>query len=579
MKEKIKKYWFPVLSFILTLVISLFWVALRVNHSGISKFLGADNNPSFLIMNLPVMVCVLSWIGCALALLGLILWDRKKWPAVTGFVIGVIMTVAAVAVIIFGAKDYLRFIMVHFWESAAITAGIALFALVLLFPPRWKTWVKAAVIGAVIVAAVIIGYELRPCDFTYGAVVYAVEDEYQIVFSTSDSAICWVEIGGENYYDLYAGSMRSADKVHKVTVPQQVLDAAGGYTTCARQMIYRGPFGGYTGKTISRDYNFRPVDSSDGLYHVAISDVHEAVEAVTLAATAKETLPLAAHEVQNADFIVLLGDLVSMVETEKDAQLANELAHNITKGEIPVIYARGNHEIKGEYAEVLYKYVGSRNQEYYYTVTLGDDDVFAVVLDMGEDHEDDYWEYYGTAQFDIYRARQTEMLEQVLEDGDYENYQYRMMLCHIPVVYVDKNGYFEEFRTQWTTLLNELELDIGLSGHKHVLWPLIPGQVEPGTTLVYNDSYSGETGEVEGGYLLDFNFANFLAGRRSLQQEGDTQSDGNDQYVCLHTHVDLTRAKQISNYINSRAESINGVYPFGGGLFNDIPTAIKRPQK
>ena len=39
MKEKIKKYWFPVLSFILTLVISLFWVALRVNHSGISKFL------------------------------------------------------------------------------------------------------------------------------------------------------------------------------------------------------------------------------------------------------------------------------------------------------------------------------------------------------------------------------------------------------------------------------------------------------------------------------------------------------------------------------------------------------------
>ena len=298
-----------------------------------------------------------------------------------------------------------------------------------------------------------------------------------------------------------------------------------------------------------------------------------------MAATAKETLPLAALEVQNADFIVLLGDLISMVETEKDAQLANELAHNITKGEIPVIYARGNHEIKGEYAEVLYKYVGSRNQEYYYTVTLGDDDVFAVVLDMGEDHEDDYWEYYGTAQFDIYRARQTEMLEQVLEDGDYENYQYRMMLCHIPVVYVDKNGYFEEFRTQWTTLLNEMDLDIGLSGHKHVLWPLIPGQVEPGTTLVYNDSYSGETGEVEGGYLLDFNFANFLAGRRSLQQEGDTQSDGNDQYVCLHTHVDLTHAKQISNYINSEAESINGVYPFGSGLFNDIPTAIKRPQK
>ena len=576
MKEKFKKYWFPGFSFLLTLVISLFWVALRINHSGISKFLGADNNPSFLIMNLPVMVCVLSWLGCGAALAGLLVWPKKKWPTVTGFVIGLIMTVAAVFVILFGAKDYLRFIVVHFWESMAITGGILLFAWVLLFPPKLKAWAKGLILTAIVLVAVILGYELRPCDFTYGAVVYAVEDDYQIVFSTSDSAICWVEIGGENYYDLYAGSMRSADQVHKVTVPQAVLDAAGGYTTCAKQMIYRGPFGGYTGKTISRSYEFRPVDASDGLYHVAISDVHEAVEAATLAATAADVLPLSS-DIQNADFIVLLGDLVSMVETEKDAQLANELAHNITKGEIPVIYARGNHEIKGEYAEVLYKYVGSKNQEYAYTVTLGDDDVFAVVLDMGEDHEDDYWEYYGTAQFDIYRAAQTEMLEEILEEGSYENYRYRMMLCHIPVPYVDKQGYFEAFRNDWMTLLNRMELDIGLSGHEHEIWPLIPGQVELNTTLVYNDAYSGEVNKVEGGHLLDFNFPNFLVGRRSLQQAGGTQSNGNDQYVCLHTRVEQGSTTQVSNYVNSEGESINGVYPFGNGIFNDIPTAVKRP--
>ena len=569
MKEKVKKYWFPALSFLLTLVISLFWVALRVNHSGISKFLGADNNPSFLIMNLPVMVCVLSWIGCALALAGWTVWDRKKWPAITGFVIGMVMTVAAVFVIIFGAKDYLRFIMVHFWESVAITGGILVFAWILLFPPKLKVWAKGAILAVVVVVAVIIGYELRPCDFTYGAVVYAVEDDYQIVFSTSDSAICWVEIGGKNYYDLYAGSMRSADKVHKVTVPQSVLDAAGGYTTCAKQMIYRGPFGGYTGKTISRSYDFHPVDSSDGLCHIAISDVHEAVDAAVAAATYRD----------NTDFIVLLGDLVSMVETEKDAQLANELAHGITKGEIPVIYARGNHEIKGEYAEVLYKYVGSKNQEYTYTVTLGEDEVFAVVLDMGEDHEDDYWEYYGTAQFDIYRAAQTEMLEEILEEGSYENYRYRMMLCHIPVVYVDKNGYFESFRNEWTALLNEMDLDIGLSGHKHVLWPLIPGQVEANTKLVYSDAYSGAKGKVEGGYLIDFNFPNFLAGRRSLQQAGGTQSNGNDQYVCLATHADFATGRQVSNYLNSRNEILTGVYPFAEGTFSDILTNLKRPEK
>ena len=566
--DKMKKYWFPVFSFGLSLLSALFWVALRINHSGISKFLGADTNPSFLIMNLPVMVTVLAWIGAAFALTGLKVWEKRKWPAVTGFMIGLIMTIAAIVVIIFGAKDYLRFIMVHFLESLAVTAGILVFSLILLFPPAWNRWVKYTVIALVVIGAVVIGYQLRPCDFTYGAVVYAVEDEYQIVFSTSDSAVAWVEIDGECYYDLYAGSMRSIDKVHKVEVPQSVLDAAGSYKVCAKQMIYRGPFGGYTGKTISRSYEFRPVDSSDGLNYYALSDVHEAVNAAVTAATGRE----------NTDFIVLLGDLVSMVETEADAQLANELAHGITGGEIPVIYARGNHEIKGEYSEVLYKYVGSKNQEYYYWVTLSGE-VFAVVLDMGEDHEDDWWEYYGTAQFDLYRQEQTEMLEDILADGDFENYRYRMALCHIPVQYVDKHGYFESFRNEWTALLNEIGVDICLSGHKHVLWPFIPGQVEPHTELVYSDHYSGKTGKVEGGYLTDFNFPGFLAGRRSLTQEGETQSNGNDQYVCLHTAVDFAAGQQMSNYINSNGEIITGWYPFAEESFSDVLTDIKRPEK
>ena len=579
MKDRIRKYWFPALGFVLSLLSALFWVALRINHSGISKFLGADTNPSFLVMNLPVMVTAAGWIGFLLSVAGLFCWDRKKWPAITGFVTGAVMAVAAVFVIIFGAKDYLRFILPHFWESVAVSGAVLAFGLILFFPPKWEKWVKAAVVAVVALAAVVIGYELRPCNLSYEPVVYAVEDEYQIVFSTSDNAIGWVNIGGKEYYDLYAGSMKSADKVHKITVPQKALDEAGSYAINYRQMIYRGPFGGYLGELKTQHYAFRPVDSSDGLYHVAISDVHEAVEAATAAATAGHVLPLAFDEMQNADFIVLLGDLVSMVETEEDAQLANELAHAITKGEIPVIYARGNHEIKGEYAEELYKYVGSKDQQYAYTVTLGDDDVFAVVLDMGEDHEDDWWEYYETARFDRYRQEQTQMLEQILADGEYENYRYRMMVCHIPVVYVDKNGYFEAFRTDWTSLLNEMELDIGLSGHKHVLWPLIPGQVEPNTTLVYSEGYSGVEGKVEGGYLLDFNFPNFLVGRRSLEQSGGTQSNGYDRYVCLHNRADLNQGLQVSNYVNSDGVSINGYYPFSHGLFNDIPTATKRSEK
>jgi len=571
MKKTMKTYWFPVLSFLMALVSALFWVALRINHSGISKFLGADTNPSFLIMNLPVMVCILAWIGAAFALAGVVAWRKRKWPAVTGFVIGLIVTVGAVVVIQFGAKDYLRFILVHFRKSLAVTGCILAFALLLYFPIQGKAKLKAVMVALVVLAAVVIGYQLRPCTFTYGAVVYAVEDDYQIVFSTSDSAMAWVEIDGECYYDLYAGSMRSVDKVHKVEVPQSVLDAAGGYTVCAKQMIYRGPFGGYTGETISREYEFRPVDSSDGLNHMAISDVHEAVDAAITAAKVRS----------DTDFIVLLGDIVSMVETEADAQLTNELAHGITGGEIPVIYARGNHEIKGEYSEVLYKYVGSKDQSYAYTVTLGED-VFAVVLDLGEDHEDDWWEYYGTARFDLYRAEQSRMMEEILAAGEYENYRYRMAICHIPIVFVDDDGLFAGFREEWTALLNKLDVDICLSGHQHKLFQFIPGAVEPYTDLIYTFDYYGDSGKSVGAYLTDFNFPAFLVGRRSLQQSGGTQKNGYSQYVCFYTSADLESGTQLSNYINSEGEILTGWYPFEGDYeyrsFSDIVTELKRPE-
>ena len=82
MKEKAKGYGFPGAVFLLTLLDALFWVALRVNYSGISKFLGADTNPSFLVMNLPIMVCVLAWLGFALAVAG-IFFPKRRWLTVT----------------------------------------------------------------------------------------------------------------------------------------------------------------------------------------------------------------------------------------------------------------------------------------------------------------------------------------------------------------------------------------------------------------------------------------------------------------------------------------------------------------
>ena len=44
---------------------------------------------------------------------------------------------------------------------------------------------------------------------TEGAAVYAVGDEYQIVWTTRAKGSGWVEINGQCYYDEYAGQKRS----------------------------------------------------------------------------------------------------------------------------------------------------------------------------------------------------------------------------------------------------------------------------------------------------------------------------------------------------------------------------------
>ena len=100
---KVRTYWFPALSFLLNLLTALFWVALRVNYSGISKFLGADTNPSFLIMNLPLMVAAATWLSAFLSLWGAVCWERRKWPGILACILGLVFAVAAVIVVLFGA--------------------------------------------------------------------------------------------------------------------------------------------------------------------------------------------------------------------------------------------------------------------------------------------------------------------------------------------------------------------------------------------------------------------------------------------------------------------------------------------
>ena len=564
MLEYIKKNLWSGICSIWALVVALFWFSLRVIWSGISKVLSDAfdvDMPNEFLLNLPLYVSIFLWLALVFAVISLVFIKGKKWPKITLTAVLGVFTVASVVVVVMGAIDYLYFIIPKFLLSLLISLCIVAFALTLFFPPTKKSKlsaiVKCAVVAIVIVVAVFHGYGVTLGSyFTYEPVVYAVEDDYQIVFSTNHSATAWVEIDGEKYYDLFAGSMKSEDTVHKITVPQEKLDAAGGYSIHAEKMIYRGPFGGFKGKEISKSYSFRPVNSADGLVYYTITDAHHAREGAALAALSVEGL----------DFLVVLGDSVGLTEYESNAQLTNAIAHDVTKGEIPVVYARGNHEVKGAYAEELHKYVGSKNGSFYYWFTLSD--VFGITLDLGEDHDPGWWEYYETDQFTSYRDEQTRFLEELVAEKPYENYNYTLVACHIPIQFVNSRKDHVEAKTSWTALLNEIAPDLAVYGHQHDLYPFLDGQETMYNSkgkLVYNSQFKGVEGKTYGGYLTDYTFNGFIAGRRGTTQTDDIGSFNRKDHIGLAVRVDIAGGTQTCWYVNSKGETVTVYNPFVEG--------------
>ncbi len=548
MLRRLKKNLLGILSTIYALLVALFWTALRVNYAGISKFLGADTNPSFLIMYLPVLVCVFLWLLFVYAIFGWAKNNKTYLHSIISLVLSVIFTGAIGAVIYFGSQQYLSYILPHFYKSVIVASVLLIFIVELLFVEesgKGAMIIKTIVAFIAVVLTVVISYQLKSNRFRTDSVIYAVEDNYQIVFSTTDNSLAWVEIGNQKYYDLYAGSMKSKDLVHKVTVPMDVLDKSGSYTIKAQQLIYRGPFGAYKGKVIEQKHDFHPVNSADGVQYYVLADVHESFDGAIAAASYHSDL----------DFLVLVGDMVSMVEFEKDADAVNRMASEITKGEIPVVYARGNHEIKGEMAEDLYKYVGSNNQKFYYTFSFGKD-IKGIVLDLGEDHDDDWWEYFESAQFDLYRNEQTAFLEQLIREDYFKDAKYKMVVCHIPITFVNYRKNHSFYKEKWTRLLNTMDIDILLSGHQHDLTIFEPGKVTPYKSLTYNKNYSRVDGKTYSGYLTDHQFYAFMVARCANQQTGDTGSNKTFEYTGMSVFADLIRNQQTVTYTNSQGETV-----------------------
>lgn len=370
--------------------------------------------------------------------------------------VGILLCILLVLYLVLGPVGQL---WIFALVAKLIAAGAAILAVWFLIPRIHK--IVPRIIACVVLAcmAVLAVFHIQVNSIWFDPTVYAVEDEYQIVWYTSARSNGWVEIDGQKYYDAQSGNIRSTEKVHKVTVPMEVLDEAKSYSIHSQGTLIHHGYFSLKGRHLSASYSFRPVDPSDGIQLHNISDTHDYPTGAIASAS---------YWGDRLDFLILNGDIANSAETDREMLEVLDIASAITGGERPVVYARGNHETRGQSAATAYKYVGcSDDGNFYYEIRLGP--VWILLMDCAEDKEDGHREYGGMADYSAYRAAEDVWLDEVLANPE-ESYaapgvEYRLLVSHVPFNVTEKPE--PERYASWVQKVNGIGLDLALAGHTH----------------------------------------------------------------------------------------------------------------
>ncbi len=284
-------------------------------------------------------------------------------------------------------------------------------------------------------------------------------DEYNIVFATVDYAAAFVEIKYEGktyvYADEYDGLIRTDDYIHTVRVPKSMLDSAGGYTIIAREVENNAKGGISYSSELRENYTFYGDTAKNSANISVFSDLHLKPAEFERANMARDIMD---KKMGRPDLIVLNGDITDALPNDMYfAEALLDGAYIIAQGQIPVIYVRGNHEARGEFAQFIDKYLAFAGGNMYGRVEFGP--VSFIVGDCGEDKPDYQVEYGGLVDFDNYLASQLTWLENM---GGYDSSkQYHIALSHSPRFF-DRKYSSECFAT-----LEKYQTDIQISGHSH----------------------------------------------------------------------------------------------------------------
>lgn len=296
--------------------------------------------------------------------------------------------------------------------------------------------------------------------------VFVIGKDYEILVYAKTKGIFSVRIDDKTYYAENSGVLSSEKRIAKIRVPQDALNATRAYEIVFRATINRrGYFSQFEPEQIER-FAFKPLEKTENIRIYHIADVHGAF---------KKTKDTALYFGDDTDLFIFNGDIGEANYEDSYFEICKYLG-DVAKGNVPVIYTRGNHDARGKLAENYVDYFPVNAHNTFYTFDLGV--LQGVVLDCGEDKKDDHTdekfdipEVYGNVNiFHDYRQRELEWLRQTKLPC--EN-KITFAISHIcPVLASLRAGFGcddieRDCYGQWNAELERMGVQFMLSGHFH----------------------------------------------------------------------------------------------------------------
>lgn len=312
-------------------------------------------------------------------------------------------------------------------------------------------------------------------EITHGPYLQAMtEDGVTIVWTTNKASVSWVEIAPDGtdsfyaeertpYYDTMHGN-RVIDSLHTVRVEGLQPGTTYRYRIFSKEILgYQGHrilYGSIASTDVysKKPFSFTTLDEKKSeIAFRMVNDIHNRSD--MLSNMLRDVKPA------NTDFVIFNGDMVSTMTSEKvvfDGFMDSVVT--LFAKEVPIFYARGNHETRGAFSVKFPDYFPTTTNNLYYTFRQGP--VQFIVLDGGEDKPDSDIEYSELSQFDAYRTKQQAWLKEVVETPEYKEALYHVVVIHIPPLGSTWHG-TQDLQRKFLPILNNADVDIMLCGHNH----------------------------------------------------------------------------------------------------------------